>query len=505
MLTSPAMRPPRFSSCARTLLVTGALLAAAACSRTPEPPPPATAPAPPALPIVAPASRDRPNILFIVSDDLAARLSINGDPIARTPNVDRLAARGVRFDRAYCQFPLCNPSRVSFLTGRYPHRTGVLGNLDALRARMPNAVTLAQLLHQAGYVTRRAGKVFHGGLDDPASWDEGGEVVQPVATKAPTSEQKEQRRRTSDQWKGLAKEEGMADQVIATKAIEMLGKARTDDRPFFLAVGFLRPHAPLFAPKTYFDLYPPRQMQLPVDFARRPTPRPGAPSVALLPRNGDLFIDRPSKPREARQAIAAYYACISFVDAQVGRLLDALEAEGLAERTVVVFLGDNGYHLGEKGKWSKDSSLYEPAVKVPLLIAAPGPYARGAASPRTVELVDLYPTLAELAGARLPGGEDGVSLLPLLREPGAPRDRAAVSLAAWNGEIVGRTLRTERYRYTEWFGGDRGVELYDYEQDPHELGNLARDGSTKALRVELARQLAERIPVPPGQGKKKDR
>ncbi|HEX4955842.1 MAG TPA: sulfatase [Thermoanaerobaculia bacterium] len=486
--------------------MTVALLATAACSKEGEPARPAVATAPPlAPPRVAPAPRDRPNILFIVSDDLAARLSINGDPIAKTPNVDRLAERGVRFDRAYCQFPLCNPSRASFLTGRYPHRTGVLGNLDALRDRMPDAVTLPQLLHQAGYVTRRVGKVFHGGLDDPASWDEGGEVVQPVATKAPTTVQKEQRRRTSDQWKALAKEEGLADQVAATTAIEMLGRAKTDDRPFFLAVGFLRPHAPLFAPKKYFDLYPPRQMPLPVDFARRPKPLPGAPAVALLRRNGDLFIDRPSKPREARQAIAAYYACVSFVDAQVGRLLDALEAEGLAERTVIVFLGDNGYHLGQKGKWSKDSSLYEPAVKVPLLIVAPGPYARGAASPRTVELVDLYSTLAELAGAALPGGEDGLSLVPLLRDPSASRERGAVSVAAWGGEIVGRTVRTERYRYTEWFGGDRGIELYDYQQDPNELENLARDHATKTLRAQLAQQLGARVPVPAGQGKKKGR
>ncbi|HRC87164.1 MAG TPA: sulfatase-like hydrolase/transferase, partial [Thermoanaerobaculia bacterium] len=188
--------------------------------------------------------------------------------------------------------------------------------------------------------------------------------------------------------------------------------------------------------------------------------------------------------------------CISYIDAQLGRVLDALEEEGLAERTVIVLTSDHGYHLGEKGKWSKDSSLYEPVLRVPLLISAPGAYAHGAASPRTVELVDLYPTLMELLGLAPPEGLEGRSLVPLLLDPLAQHNRPAVSVAAWEGTIVGRSIRTERYRLTEWFGGKRGTEFYDYESDPQEVDNQARNPEYRAQRKRLKALLRARAPVP---------
>ncbi|HEY8505860.1 MAG TPA: sulfatase [Gemmataceae bacterium] len=422
------------------------------------------------------------NVLFIAADDLRPTLGCYGHPLAKTPNIDALAGAGVRFERAYCQFPLCNPSRASLLTGRYPGTTTVLDNTRYFRQELPDVVTLPQHFRNNGYVTARAGKIFHGGIDDQASWDEGG---QPGGPRKPrTKEQAAKYRKTSDRWVAVEGDTSkLADVRTADRAIALLEKYR--DRPLFLAVGFVKPHTPLIAPEKYFSLYDAEKIELPVDFAARPKVGPGVPERALPKVNGDIFIDRDATPKEAREMIRAYLACTSFIDHEAGRVLAKLNELGLRDSTVVVFWGDHGFHLGEKGKWSKHNSLYEAGTRVPLIIAAPGMKGNGQACPRPAELLDLYPTLAELCGLPNPEGVEGHSLVPLLQNPRAEWGRPAFSMTR-----NGRSVRTERWRYTEWGrSGQDGAELYDHAADPHEAKNLAGDpahaGTVAKLRTLL--------------------
>jgi len=434
----------------------------------------------------------RYNVLLIAVDDLRPDLGCYGNPLVRSPNMDRLARRGVRFERAYCQYPLCNPSRTSLLTGRYPTTVRVLDNNRYFRDDFPDLLTLPQLFRQNGYVAARTGKIFHGVIDDAPSWDEGGEPV--LRRQAPSPEERARQARNSDRWETVPGEgEDQPDHRTASRALELLEKYK--DRPFFLGVGFVKPHSPLVAPKKYFDLYEPARIPLPEDFAPRPTLPPGVPSVALPERNGDLFIGRDATPEAAREMIRAYYACVSFMDAQLGRVLDKLDSLGLAERTIIVLFGDHGYHLGEKGKWSKHNSLYEVAVRVPLILVAPGMARAGAVCPRTVELVDLYPTLAELCNLKPPGGLEGQSLAPLLRDPRELWDHPAYTVTL-RGKIFGRTVRTERYRYTEWDPEGAQAELYDHRSDPHERRNLAAEPSYASVRKQM-RDLVRRLPATP--------
>jgi len=435
----------------------------------------------------------RYNVLLIAVDDLRPDLGCYGNPLVRSPNMDRLARRGVRFERAYCQYPLCNPSRTSLLTGRYPTTVRVLDNNRYFRDDFPDLLTLPQLFRQNGYVAARTGKIFHGVIDDAPSWDEGGEPV--LRRQAPSPEERARQARNSDRWEALPGEgEDQPDHRTAGRALELLEKYK--DRPFFLGVGFVKPHSPLVAPKKYFDLYDPAGMPLPEDFAPRPTLPPGVPAAALPERNGDLFIGRDATPEAAREMIRAYYACVSFMDAQLGRVLDKLDSLGLAERTIIVLFGDHGYHLGEKGKWSKHNSLYEVAVRVPLILVAPGMARAGAVCPRTVELVDLYPTLAELCNLKPPSGLEGQSLAPLLRDPRELWDHPAYTVTL-RGKIFGRTVRTERYRYTEWDPEGAQAELYDHRHDPLERRNLADAPSHASVRKQMRDLLRRMPPTPP--------
>ena len=435
----------------------------------------------------------RYNVLLIAVDDLRPDLGCYGNPLVRSPNMDRLARRGVRFERAYCQYPLCNPSRTSLLTGRYPTTVRVLDNNRYFRDDFPDLLTLPQLFRQNGYVAARTGKIFHGVIDDAPSWDEGGEPV--LRRQPPSPEERARQARNSDRWEALPGEgEDQPDHRTAGRALELLEKYK--DRPFFLGVGFVKPHSPLVAPKKYFDLYDPAGMPLPEDFAPRPTLPPGVPAAALPERNGDLFIGRDATPEAAREMIRAYYACVSFMDAQLGRVLDKLDSLGLAERTIIVLFGDHGYHLGEKGKWSKHNSLYEVAVRVPLILVAPGMARAGAVCPRTVELVDLYPTLAELCNLKPPSGLEGQSLAPLLRDPRELWDHPAYTVTL-RGKIFGRTVRTERYRYTEWDPEGAQAELYDHRHDPLERRNLADAPSHASVRKQMRDLLRRMPPTPP--------
>jgi arylsulfatase A-like enzyme len=479
------------------------------------------------LPVISPtwAARQGPgyNVLFIISDDLRPELGSYGNPIIKTPNIDRLAARGTRFDRAYAQYPLCNPSRTSFLNGRYPTQTGVMDNNTYFRVRHPDYVSLPQHFKANGYTTLRAGKIFHGGIDDQVSWTEGGEPPDPAITgrgsrALPAGNQRDAGdesgrhavetdaattplpRTAASGGHGAASDriivldgegESHGDYKTATRAIQYLEKYK--DRPFFLAVGFVKPHSPPTAPRKYFDLYDPAKISLPPDFATRPAAPPGFPEISVPRRNADLFIGRDASPDEARQMIRAYYASVSFMDTQVGRVLDALDRLNLRDKTIIVFLGDHGYHLGEKGKWSKAYSLYEVGTRIPLIIVVPG--AKPQTSERTVEALDLYPTLVDLCGLPKPQGIEGHSLVPLLRNPKAAWEHPAFSVTRYQGKL-GKSVRTERWHYVEWDEGRAGAMLFDHASDPHELRNLVADPAY-ARTVREMKGLLKRLPAAP--------
>jgi arylsulfatase A-like enzyme len=462
-----------------------------------------------------PAPKKRLNVLFLIADDLRPELGAYGHPQVRTPNIDRLAARGTRFDRAYAQYPLCNPSRTSLLTGRYPTETGVMDNNKYFRAAHPDWVTLPQHFKNNGYLTLRAGKIFHGGIDDQLSWTEGGEPLDPAIVNRGTNSRPArpaQRPRDADESEGepsvQAADEGErrranSDRIVvlegdgeshgdyrtATRAIGYLERYRGG--PFFLAVGFVKPHSPPTAPRKLFDLYDPARVPLPADFAPRPAPPAGFPEPSVPRRNADLFIGRDATPEQAREMTRAYWASTTFMDAQVGRVLDALERLGLRDDTVVVFWGDHGYHLGEKGKWSKAYSLFEVGTHVPLVIAVPR--GRAQSTSRNVELQDLYPTLADLCGLPRPQpGVRGRSLAPLLRNPRARWDGQAYTVTMYQNRL-GRAVRTERWRYAEWDEGRAGAMLFDEAEDPHELKNLAGDPA-RAKTVAEMKRLLKQIP-----------
>jgi arylsulfatase A-like enzyme len=438
-------------------------------------------------PLVSATQRPRYNVLFIASDDLRPELGCYGNRLIKTPHLDRLASWGVRFERAYAQYPLCNPSRTSLLTGRYPTQTGVMDNETWFRAAHPDFVSLPQHFKAHGYASLRVGKIFHGGIDDTDAWTEGGEMRNFTGPRRPATPGGPSRAAQSDRILVLDGEgESHGDYRTATRAIQFLERYR--DQPFFLAVGFAKPHSPPTAPKKFFDLYDPAQMSLPPDFAARPAAPPGFPEISVPRRNADLFIGRDASPPEAREMMRAYYASVSFMDAQVGRLLQALERLNLRDKTIIVFWGDHGYHLGEKGKWSKAYSLYEVGTRVPLMIALPG--ARAQVSGRTVQLLDLYPTLVELCGLPRPPGLEGHSLVPLLRHPQATWNHPAFTVTRYQGQL-GKSVRTERWHYVEWDDGRAGAMLFDHATDPRELKNLAEDPAQAKTVREMKRWLKQ--------------
>jgi iduronate 2-sulfatase len=447
----------------------------------------------------------RKNVLLITSDDLNNRLGCYGDADVRSPNIDRLAKSGVRFDRAYCQFPLCNPSRASFLTGMRPDTIKIYENRTHFRQTLPSVVTLPQAFRKAGYSVARVGKLYHygvptqigtSGLDDEASWEK---VVNPRGRDKDDepkifSLKPGQFGGTLSWLAAEGRDEEQTDAIGAAEAIKLLEQNK--DRRFFLAVGFYRPHTPYVAPKKYFDLYPTAKIKLPP-----PDERTSAPRAAYASSHPEQ--DRMTD-EQRREAIQAYFASITFMDAQVGKVLDALDRLGLRENTIVVFLSDHGYHLGEHGLWQK-MSIFEESARVPLVIRAPGIKGNGGYSPRTVELVDVCPTLLDLCGIDVGAGgpkPNGTSLRPLLDNPAArweepaytqvmrgnPNPPPAEQGQRRNPPFTGRSVRTEEWRYTEWEDGQRGRELYDHRTDPKETKNLAEDAKY-APTVEQMREL----------------
>lgn len=435
------------------------------------------------------------NVVLIASDDLRPALGCYGNEIVKTPNLDKLAARGIRFDRAYTQYPLCNPSRTSLLTGRYPTQTGVMNNELYFRALHPEFVSLPQHFKANGYATLRSGKIFHGGIDDTEAWTEGGEArTFKGAQRPPSNADSAQRIAHSDRIVTLEGDgQNSEDYRMASRAIELLEKYK--DKPFFLAIGSAKPHSPPSAPKKFFDLYDAEKIPLPVDFASRPTAPPDFPEISIARRNTDLFIGRDSSPTEAREMIRAYYASVSFMDEQIGRVIDALDRLKLRDKTIIVFWGDHGYHLGEKGKWSKAYSLYEIATRVPLIVVTP--QTKGATSPRTVQLLDIYPTLVELCELKQPykppAKLEGRSLTTLLRNPMATWKYPAFSVVLYQQKL-GKSVSTEKWHYVSWDDGRAGEMLTDHLDDPHELKNLANDPAHKRTVQEM-RELLKLIPI----------
>jgi iduronate 2-sulfatase len=476
----------------------------------------------------------RPNVLFVVADDLNTRIGCYGERIVKTPVLDRLAHRGVRFERAYCQFPLCNPSRVSLLLGRYPTSTETVDFAwPALLGR--DWVTLPEHFRKSGYQVRLLGKVYHfdkdlmkqwfaeepPGDEYPPDWSAGEKWVrksqqvhaqmledltryEPYRTMAPPSASFASMLRTwanvfgpvpNEEEAGAEAKakayEWTADVKNANAAVAQLERWAGSDKPFFLGVGFYKPHVPLRAPKRFFDLYNPDKITLSVDFAPTPSADAAVPLYALRP-NLDLFFEERVSTQRAREAIAAYYACISFMDEQLGRVLDALDRLKLRDNTIIILWGDHGWHLGEKGMWAK-GTLFEPSAHAPLIIVDPRRKTAGEACGRVVEFVDVYPTLMELCATKPPPGLEGKSLVSLLDDPAAAWDRPAFTLVA-REDWLGRSVRTERWCYTEWDERSRGTELYDLRADPEELRNLARD-PTQAEVVRGLRKLLHTGPV----------
>ena len=459
------------------------------------------------------ADAGRPNVLLLMADDLNNLLGCYGDPLAKTPNLDRLAARGVRFERAYCQFPLCGPSRNSLLTGLYPNSTGILRNAQVFRQTIPSQVSLPQAFRLAGYFAARIGKLYHynvpnsigtNGHDDPGSW----ELELNPAGVDRLEEEPHIFTLTPGQFGGTLSwyaspksDQYHTDGLLAADAEWVLERcAKQRQRPFFLAVGFYRPHTPYVAPKEpYFGYYPESQMRVVQGVKEDQADLPPA-AIGSYKREQDKLTDD-----LRRQCLQAYYASISFMDAQVGRVMEALNRLGLADNTIIVFTSDHGYHTGEHGLWQK-MSLFEESARVPLLIVAPGAAQQGTVVDAPVGLIDVYPTLSELCGVSAPENLQGQSLVPMLKDASVTGRGWTLSQVTRGGgagaretSFFGYSLRTPDWRYTEWDEGHQGRELYDHRSDPRELTNLAADPAHAQTVEELSAQLhaAVQITFPP--------
>jgi iduronate 2-sulfatase len=423
----------------------------------------------------------KPNVLFIISDDLTdTALGCYGNKVCQTPNIDRLAARGMRFTRAYCQGAYCGPSRASFMSGYYPHATGVQGYVSP-RAAIGDRATWAQHFKNAGFHTARVSKIYHMGVpggiedgsdgaDDPASWTQRFNSQGPEWRAPGSGETLEKNPDGKKPVMGgntfvIVAADGddlvHSDGKTAAMACELI--AQREQQPFFLAVGFVRPHVPFVAPKKYFDLYPWERMTLPekVPGDWDDIPKPGINYKTSV--NMQMDITRQKK------AVSGYYASVTFMDAQVGKVLDALEKSGQADNTIVIFTSDHGYHLGEHDFWAK-VSLHDESARVPLIISVPGK--KPGVSDSLVELLDLYPTTARLCGLEVPARLQGKDISPILDDPQAKVHDTVFSVA---DSSKGFMLRDERWVFIQYNeDASKGVELYDMQTDPRQLTNLAK-------------------------------
>ena len=463
-------------------------------------------------------SEQRLNVLFIAVDDLRPALGCYEDPIAITPNIDRLAAQGTVFRHAYCQQAVCSPSRLSLLTGLRPDTTRVWDLGTHFRAAVPDAITLPQHFKSHGYHTRSIGKIFHGNgkpSADPVSWSvpPQHDVLRDMNLKYASK-----RNRLSKGSKRSATEapdvsdSTYIDGVVCEAAEQAIEELVSDDKPFFLAVGFRKPHLPFCAPQKYWDLY---------DRSKIPKPQPanhpaGAPELATrswmelegysdIPNSGHLAAEQVQELRHG------YYACVSYVDTLIGRLLARIQHHKLMQNTVIVLWGDHGFHLGEQGLWTKANN-YELATRVPLIVAAPGRSRKGSVSNALVELVDIYPTLTEVCGLDSIENLEGTSFAPILSDPMRPWKPAVFHQYPrsykshrhrQHGDIMGYAVRTNRYRFVEWKNWKSGKtvarELYDLRVDLAESRNIVHERDQQTVVKTMANVLADgwRAAVPP--------
>ena len=445
-------------------------------------------------------SAKTPNVLFLMSDDLNTALSGFGHPQCKTPELDKLARRGMRFENMHCQYPVCGASRASLMSGLYPYTNGTLGNAGTLRGNMPDVVTMSQLFRKNGYRVGRVSKIYHMGIppeiiagtatrDDPHSWDEVVNIKAPEQNAPGEKTNWSPKNRSSQSFTGVVAEGDdlvHADGMAANHAIDFL--KRHKDKPFFLACGFVRPHVPLVAPARYFDRYDRDAMLAPV------VPADDLDDVPEIIRNYKRnSTSYGVTPELHKGLLEAYYASISYMDAQVGRVLDALEKLGLAENTIVVFTSDHGYLLGHHHKFQKQH-LFEEATRVPFIVSVPWMNKhRGKATKHITELIDLYPTLADLSGLRAPKNLHGESMVPLLKDPAS--DEWKKDLAFTISRSGGESIRTHEWRFTQWGFGTKGMELYDLRKDPGEFTNLAGKSThattLKKLRTQLETKRVE--------------
>lgn len=456
-------------------------------------------------------SAERLHVLFLAVDDLRPEFAAYGHPQVIAPNLDRLARRALTFRRAYCQQAVCSPSRSSLLTGTRPDTTQVWDLDTHFRVALPEVVTLPGHFKAHGYFVQGLGKLYHGGFDDPPSWSvpwtrptgvapygrtENMALAGPPPGRPGAGAKGGRRPPRGPAFEAAdVPDNRFHDGALADLAIAALQTCAQREEPFWLGVGFIRPHLPFVAPKKYWDLYDPAKLEL----APNPSRPHGAPAYAILDgaelRSYTGIPDGPIPEDLARQLKHGYYAAISYMDAQLGRVLDELDRLDLTRRTVIVLWGDHGWKLGEHGAWCKHSNV-EQDTHAPLLIAAPGLPAAGRQTDALVELVDVYPTLAELCKLPLPAHLEGTSLLPLLRDPSRAVKRAAFSQYPRhvNGQVLmGYSMRTDRYRLTRWVHRSdatkvAAVELYDHLTDPQENQNLADDPAQAATLTELTAQ-----------------
>ena len=440
------------------------------------------------------AETRKPNVLFIIADDLNTSLSGFGHPECKTPELDRLADRGMRFENMHCQYPVCGASRASLMAGLYPYSTRTMGNGGTLRGSLPEVVTLSQVFRQNGYRVGRVSKIYHMGIpgeiiagtaerDDPLSWDEFVNIQAAEDNVPGVKTNWSPQNNTSQTFMGVEATGGdleHADGMAASHAIAFMERNR--DQPFFLACGFVRPHVPLVAPQPYFDLYDRSTLTIPS------VPEDDLSDVPEIIRGYKNNETTYGVTAETHQGLLqAYYASVSYMDAQVGRLLDALEELGIKENTLVVFTSDHGYLLGEHHKYQKQH-LFEEATRVPFIVSVPWlKDQHGQATQQITELVDFYPSVTELAGLPAPAELQGESLVPLLNDPNS---------ATWQKDLAftisrngGESIRTDDWRFTQWGFGESGLELYDLQNDPDEFTNLAGNSNYAAQLQKLQKRL----------------
>lgn len=432
------------------------------------------------------------NVLFIVVDDLRPELGCYGVKEVISPNIDRLAKKGMLCHNAYAQYPVCNPSRSSFLSGKRPHELGIFTNTIPFREVQPDMVSLPQLFRQNGYFTAGIGKIFHLAeprngktvlCEDPLSWEYFYDGANDVAETPPKGEGRNLTDGKIPWCTWIAAEGGDEDQpdgLNAAAAIRILEQHH--DKPFFIGLGFHKPHDPFIAPKKYFDLYPEEKTLLAVE------PEDRSEQVKhAIPNRTDFanFTDK-----ERREFKRAYQACVSFTDAQIGRVFDTMDKLKLWENTIVVLIGDHGYHLGEHDWWNK-VTVYERGANAPMIVWVPGANGMGQSTKALIEFIDIYPTLIDCAGLKPPHDLTGMSLRPVMENPGLPGKNAAYTQVN-RGKMVGRSVRTPRWRYTEWGeSGKDGLELYDHSKDPGEYYNLAGKAEFAETTKELSQLLKQ--------------